>query len=305
MKPILTCITFLCLIAVACYGQSPDSLLYSQREIIYGRKDGMALTMLRLTPKINANGKSIIQIRSGGWGSSFHMPKTSEAVPFLESGYNVFIVFHGSEPIYTVPDAIEDLQRAVRFIRFNAHSYSLDPNKIGAMGTSAGGHLALMCGLSDSTSVYGSSDPVDRVSSKVHAVFALSPTIDFFNWDNKGNNAYSALLFKQYLVHVLDFRKWDAARRRFTDVTDKEEINTILKQISPAYHVSSNDAAVLLFHGDKDQLVPIIQAELLANKLTAAKVPVSYKPKKGGDHSWALNDEETKEILNWFNKYLK
>ena len=285
-----------------CY--SPVDSTYTLEEIIYGRKYGMALTMLQLKPTSKTNGKAIIQIRSGGWGSSFYMPGVSEAKPFLQNGYTVFIVFHGSEPVYTVVDAIEDLQRAVRFIRYTAKSYSLDANKIGVMGSSAGGHLALMCGLSDSTSVAYSPDPVDRVSSKVQAVVSFSPTVDFLNWDGKGNNASSAFLFKELLVHVLEFRKWDKERRRFTYVTDSGEINKILKQISPTYHVSSNDAAVMVLHGDRDELVPIQQTELLVKKLQDAKVPVSFTVKKGAGHGWPKTDDETQMVLTWFSKHL-
>lgn len=278
---------------------------YTQEEIIYGRKDGMALSMLRLTPKSDANGKAIVMIRSGGWGSMFYMPYTSEAIPFLRKGYNVFIVFHGSEPVYTVVDAIEDVQRAVRFIRYNAKAYSVDPKNIGAISGSAGGHLALMCGLSESTQTKTSPDPVDHVSSKVQAVVAFSPIMNFSEWDDEGNDAFSAFLFKQSLVHVLEFRRWDALRRRFTYVTDSSEVNTILKNISPTYHVSHNDAAVMVFHGNRDQLVPVWQAEVLERKLREANVPVAFTYKKDGEHLWPRTNEETEKVLDWFDKYLK
>ena len=278
---------------------------YTQEEIIYGRKDGMALTMLHLKPKKNPNGKAIIQIRSGGWGSLFYMPGVTEAVPFLQKGYSVFIVFHGSEPVYTVVDAIEDMQRAVRFIRYHAKKFSIDPDKIGAQGASAGGHLALMLGLSDVSAAQYSPDPVDRVSSKVQAVVSFSPTMNFVDWDGKGNNAFSAFLFKQFLVHVLEFRKWDASHRRFTYVKDEAEINEMLKQISPVSHVSANDAAIMIFHGDEDELVPIAQAELLTKLLKDKKLPMSYQMKKGGGHNWQRGEEENSKVMNWFAEHLK
>jgi acetyl esterase/lipase len=284
---------------------APADASYTQEEIIYGRKYGMALTMLRLKPKSKTNGRSIILLRSGGWGSTFYMPNVSEATPFLKSGYTVFIVFHGSEPIYTVVDAVEDVQRAVRYIRYHAKSYLIEVNKIGIMGVSAGGHLALMCGLSDFSDVAYSPDPIDRVSSKVNAVVSFSPSVDFLNWDGKGNNARSAFLFEQFLVHVLEFRNWDVQRRRFTYVKDSVEINKILTQISPTYHVSANDAPVLVFHGDQDELVPISQLDPLVSKLRDAQVPVLFSVKRGEGHGWPRTEEETKMILNWFARYLK
>jgi acetyl esterase/lipase len=279
---------------------------YTQEEIIYGRKFGMALTMLKLKPKTKPNGKSIIHIRSGGWGSSFYLPGKQEIIPFLQNGFTVFVVFHGSGPIYNITDVIEDLQRAVRFIRYNANSFGLNPDKIGAFGKSAAGHLALMCGLSDSTSANTriSPDPVDRVSSKVKAVVSFSPSIDFLNWDYKDGTAYEANLFKHFLGHALQFKKWDISGQRFTYVTDSAELRKILKEISPVYHVSSNDAAVMIFHGDEDDLVPIIQAEILVQKLEDAKVPVSFIIKKGEGHGWPNTDMDTKQALYWFEIYL-
>lgn len=284
---------------------APRDATYTQQEIIYGRKDGMALTMLHLRPKQKANDKTVMLIRSGGWGSSFYMAGAQEASMYLNQGYNVFIVFHGSEPVYSVADAIEDIQRAVRFIRYNASSYSISPNKIGIVGYSAAAHLALMSGMADSSFIQYSPDPVDHVSSKVQTVVSFYPVSNFLNWDDEGNNAFSAFLFKQMLTHVLEFRRWNAQRRRFDAVTDSVAISNVLKQVSPFYHVSANDAPTLLFHGDKDELVPWQQSQLLAKKLATAGVPVSFNLKKDGGHGWRKTAEEDKMILDWLEKYLK
>jgi acetyl esterase/lipase len=284
----------------------PINSSYSQEELVYGRKDGMALTMLRLRPeKVKPNGRTIIQIRSGGWGSSFYMPSVSEALPFIDRGYNVFIVFHGSEPIYTIPDAIDDIQRAVRFIRYNAKGYGFNPEKIGVIGNSAGGHLALMCALSDSANTKYSPDPVDQMSSKVRAAVSYFPVSNFLDWDSKGQIADSAFLFKEALTHVLQFRTWDARKRKFDYLTDHNQHKAILKRISPVYNVSENDAAVLLFHGDKDELVPLKQSELLARKLNEKNVPVSFHVNHGAGHGWPKSDEESVMIMKWFDDHLK
>ena len=277
---------------------------YIQKEIIYGRKDGMALTMLHLKPKNGSIKRAIILVRSGGWGSNFFMSNTSEALPYLQNGYNVFIVFHGSEPVYSIVDAIEDIQRAVRFIRYNAANYSIDPSKLGILGISAGGHLALMSGLADSSFVINSPDPVDRVSSKVQAVVSFYPATDFLYWNVEGQDASSALLFKN-LNHLLEFRNWNAQRRQFNYIADSTKWRSILKEISPVNHVSSNDAPVLIFHGDNDGIVPFRQTELFVKKMEAAKIPVSFIMKKGEGHGWPTTEEEQKMILDWFAKYLK
>jgi acetyl esterase/lipase len=277
---------------------------YTQVEIIYGRKDGMALTMLHLRPKTGLRQRGIILVRSGGWGSNFFMANTEEALPYLKNGYDVFIVFHGSEPVYSIADAIEDIQRAIRFIRYNAPTYSIDPGKLGIMGISAGAHLALSSGLIDSSFVTNSPDPVDRMFPKVQAVVSFYPASDFLNYNGEGQDASSAELFK-HLSHLLDFRKWNPQRRQFNLVTDSTEWRAMLKKISPVNYVSSNDAPVLIFHGDQDEIVPIRQTELLVKKMQDAKIPVSFIFKKGQGHGWPRSEEEQQMILDWFGKYLK
>jgi acetyl esterase/lipase len=173
------------------------------------------------------------------------------------------------------------------------------------MGSSAGGHLSLMCGLVDSSFIQSSPDPIDRLSSKVQAVVSFSPVSDFFNWDNKGNNAYSTFLFKDMLTHVLEFRRWDGQRKRFDYVKDEKEIDTFLKLISPTNHASPTDAAILLFHGEKDELVPIHQSQILVEKLRSAGLPYQFEVKKDGGHGWQRTEPETKLIMDWFDKYLK
>lgn len=279
---------------------------YEQEEIIYGRKDGMALTMLRLTPAKAARiDKAIIQIRSGGWGSNFYMTKVSDAMPFIRKGYTVFIVFHGSEPLYSVADAMGDVQRAVRFIRYHASSYQINPEKIGAMGTSAGAHLALMCGVSDSLRVRYSADPVDQMSSKVKAVVSYFPVSNFFNWDESGNPADSAFLFKNILTRVLSFRQWDAQQRKFEYLSKEDQHKAMLRDISPITHVSEDDAAILIFHGNKDELVPVGQSISLKQKLEAAHVPVSLHIRDGAGHGWTSSDEESEVVMRWFETWLR
>ena len=97
------------------------------------------------------------------------------ARPLLDRGYTIFAVVHGSQPRYTVPEIIPDINRAVRFIRYHAKDYGIDPQRIGICGASAGGHLSLMIGTAGSKGKQDTSDPVDRESSRVQAVACFFP----------------------------------------------------------------------------------------------------------------------------------
>ena len=286
---------------------TPEDSTYTQEEIIYGRKDGMALTMMHLRPSKYSNGKAIIRIISSSWRSSFTNWDSGNSLPFLKKGYSVFVVVHGSSPVYTIADAISDIQRAVRFIRFNANKYQVDPYKIGMTGASAGGHLSLLCGLmDDAKGGENSGDPVDRVSAKIQAVACYYPPSDFQNWEAEGQNIMKSNLFKATVFnHVLEFRNWNPQRRLFNYITDTTEIKRIIKYLSPIEHVSANDPPVFIIHGDRDETVPLKQSESLVKKLQEVNVPVSLVIKKGAGHGWDRNDEETKMFIEWFDKYLK
>src|SRR5579884_17787 len=136
---------------------------YDRREVIYGRKFGTALTMDVFSPKQGANGAGVIFVVSGGWYSDHNniTPNIPLWVrPLVAKGYTVFAVCHGSNPKYAIPEILEDLHRAVRFIRHNAMGYRIDPNRIGITGGSAGGHLSLMQGCAGKDGDPKAPDPV-------------------------------------------------------------------------------------------------------------------------------------------------
>ncbi|MDQ6813426.1 MAG: alpha/beta hydrolase, partial [Bacteroidota bacterium] len=148
MKSLLSCVIIV--FSFAINGNSQDTVSYSNTELIYGRKDGMALTMIKLAPNEHSNGKAIISVVSGNWTSSYTYAASfvSRAKTFINGGYTVFVTMHGSQPRYNIADEIVDLKRAVRFIRYNAKQYNIDAAHIGITGASSGGHLSLMVGLS-------------------------------------------------------------------------------------------------------------------------------------------------------------
>src|SRR5260370_20038070 len=111
-----------------------------KQDVIYGRKFGLALTMDVFAPA-KPNGAAVVSVASGGWFSRPEMIQPALYVPFLKRGYTVFAVLHGSQPKFTVPEIVEDMHRAVRFVRFNAKEYGIDPERIGMIGAAAGGPL--------------------------------------------------------------------------------------------------------------------------------------------------------------------
>lgn len=106
-------------------------------DVVYGHKDGMALTFDVLKPKANANGAAVIFMVSGGWVSNYSPPqRTAEQFKdLLNKGFTVIPVRHGSSPKYLIPEIVADVRRAVRYIRFNAKQWGVgSPHAWGLFG---------------------------------------------------------------------------------------------------------------------------------------------------------------------------
>lgn len=301
-------LTFLLLIALS--GLALDAPLraeepsYSRQEdVIYGRKFGTALTMDVFRPKKNANGAAIIVAVSGGWFSDHQNIRPAFFEEYLKRGYTVFAVVHGSQPRFTIPEAVEDMQRAVRYIRAHARDYHIDPERIGVTGGSAGGHLSLMLGTTGKDGNDKASNPVDRVSSRVQAVACFFPPTDFLNYGAKGKVALGEDTLAAFKA-PFDFLEFDLIYRRFNRVLDEGRRRQIGKMISPVYHVSKGSAPALIMHGDADKLVPIQQAEIIIARYKEIGVPAKLVVKKGEAHGWRNLDKDIPILADWFDKHL-
>jgi acetyl esterase/lipase len=270
------------------------------RDVIYGRKYGLALTMDVITPE-KQNGAAILFVVSGGWFSRPDAINPGLVSEYLNRGYTVFAVVHGSQPKFTVPEIVEDIHRAVRFIRYNAKQYNIDPDRIGITGASAGGHLSLMMATTGGPGDPKAKDPIDRVSSQVQAAAVFFPPTDFLNYGRAGNEVF---VLKPPFTAAFDFKEYNKEKAAFLPVTDEKTLREIVKRISPAQHVTRDTAPTLFIHGDKDDLVPLQQSEWMLAKMKAAGAPAELIVKKDGGHGWLTILEDTKPMAVWFDKYL-
>jgi acetyl esterase/lipase len=282
---------------------------YKIDELIYGRKDGVALTMLHINPRTKSNGKSIIWVIAGSWFSSYQQAERTirPSSMFLDKGFTVFLVILGSQPRYAIPDEIEDAKRAVRYIRYNAKQWQIDADKIGITGGSAGGHLSLAVAMADEKIDSLATDPVNRVSSRVQAAAVLYPPTDCLNWGGPGlsfiNNKNIQLANSIY--GALDFTKWNALTATYDHVNDTAARNKIAKEMSPIYYVSADDPPIFIIHGDADKIVPLQQSETFIARLKEAGVQNKFIIKKGGIHNPGTMLPEFLDFADWFEKNLK
>jgi acetyl esterase/lipase len=270
-------------------------------DVIYGRKAGMALTLDVFEPA-KKNGAAVIFIVSGGWLSSHDdatMVHVSPSVyePFLVRGYTVFAVVHGSQPYFAIQDAILDIHRAVRFIRYHANQYGIDRNRFGILGSSSGGQLALMIATQGGPGPSMSSDPVDHETSVVQAVGCFFPPTDFLNWGSPGVDAVGRGPMSPLLSAFGSIASTETGRK------------TLGREISPIYFVTPLLPPVLIIHGDADVVVPLQQSESFAAKAKAAGASeVKILVRTGKGHGWPdywNSREDVNAFADWFDHYLR
>jgi len=301
-SPLLACLVVL--LASSVLRAEDVTPFIRTRDVIYGRKDGLALTLDVIAPKEKPNGLGIIFIVSGGWRSNPGFIRPGMYIPFLQHGYTVFAVVHGTQPKFTVPEIIQDVQRAVRFIRYHAKDYHIDPDRLGICGASAGGHLSLMIGTAGTQGKPRTNDPVERVSCRVQAVGCFFPPTDFLNWGKEGDVLDSKHMDRRFKAAV-DFQIFDRDEGLFHRVTDEKKVQDLLREISPITHISRDDPPTLIIHGDKDPLVPLQQSERMVAKLKEAGVPAELIVKKDCGHGWLTILKDTETLADWFDRYLK
>ncbi len=289
------------------FNSATETKTYIREEIIYGRTYGTALTMDVFRPKGNHNGLGIVLFISEGWYSA--REKTEYNIPiyvdeFIKNGYTVFAVIHGSNPKFSLQENVDHAKRAVRFIRHHASEFGVNPDKIGATGDSAGGHLSLLVGSDKGTEDESSDDPIERQSCKVQTIVAFFPPTDFFNWGTEGNNMFGNHPTVS-LKGAFTFYELDTSTNSLEQVIDKTKILAIVKDLSPIYQVNETMPPTLIVYGDKDSFIPIQQSQSLVKRLQALNVPTDELVEIGGEHDEMTIKNNMGQAIGWFDKYLK
>jgi len=222
-------------------------------------------------PANAANAPLIIMIHGGAFKSG--SKEGENPVPFLSQGYAVASLNYRLSGHARFPAQIEDCKAAVRWLRAHAGQYGYDPDRFGAWGASAGGHLVTMLGTTGSTTTFDVGENLS-MSSRVQAVADNFGPTDFLQMD----------------AHRLP----DGMAHNPPDSPESELIGGALQEnpdkarmANPITYITASGVATppfLVIHGDRDPLVPHHQSELLVAALRSAGVPVTFYTVKGGGH---------------------
>jgi len=309
-KLTLTCLAFLLCIGFLLAQERANS--NTETNVVYGMHGGLALLMDVYRPE-NSNGFGVVVIPGSGW----HQPLSYDARPLnqnpwylsnilgievlLENGYTLFIINHRSAPVFHYPAAVEDAQRAVQFIRHKAKHFKIDPERMGAVGHSSGGHLVDMLGTLNDIQKVNSESPIEQHSSRVQAVVSLSSPTDLYQFVT-GKEGDSGAVSSFLGAHYLAF--WGP-----NYPVNHEK--SLFIEASPITHVTADDPPFLIVHGDKDSIVPYSQAEIFEETLIENNVSTQLIKVGGGNHIFydgnsekIMNNIYFEEMVNLFELHL-
>jgi acetyl esterase/lipase len=265
---------------------------------------GLALLMDVHYPE-KANGYGVVVISGSGWQAELRygatplkdeqLVRTGLVQPIVAGGYTVFVLSHRAAPTFRYPAPVEDVQRAVRYVRHHAKDYKIDPTRIGAAGHSSGGHLALMLGVLDGSGNPKDPDLVNRESAHVQAVTTVAAPSDLAAFGGSLGAPFADTFVGA--VHV------SASGRPHPEGSAEWQV---FHDASPISWVSSGDAPTLLIHGDKDPVVPFAQAETMFKALRASNVEAEVVRVPNGGHVWAADWAGFPDVIaRWLDRHLK
>lgn len=229
----------------------------------------------------------IVWVHGGAWleGSKDRCP----AVGFVRRGYAVASINYRLSQHAIFPAQIEDCQAAIRWLRAHAAEYRIDPNRFGAWGASAGGHLVALLGTAGGVEAFDSG-PQANVSSRVQAV------CDFF-----GPTDFSQI---SGFWSMMDHDAPDSPESKLIGGPIQEN-PALVQRANPIAYVTNDDPPFLIVHGDKDPLVPHHQSELLYDALKKAGVETTFYAVRGGGHGGFKDTQVDSLVANFFAKHLK
>ena len=284
------CFAALCLTApLTLLAQNANTRTPTESGLVYGTADGQTLTMDYYAPKGPGPHPIVIIIHGGGYiGGTSRNGSEAYCADFLApAGYAVFAINYRLAPKYPYPDMVEDVERAVRYLRYNAKKWNGEPNEIALVGGSAGGFLSNMAGLRGPKGDPDASDPVDRESAKVQAVVSL---------------------FAQSSVETVPL---NANVHALLDPFIQEKgMKEALHEASPITYVSKHAPPFLQILGDQDEYIPFTEATNLDAALKRVGVSSEVIRIPGGHHGtggwYKLPDDPDweRQMTFWLNDKL-
>jgi acetyl esterase/lipase len=279
-------ITLLLSVAAWAAPKVPDGVTY-EPELEYG-KAGEESLKLDLARPADGEGPfpAVVVIHGGAWRGGHRSAHTDLVLQLAQRGYVAATISYRFCPKHAFPAQVEDAKCAVRFLRANGEKYKIDKDRIGAVGASAGAHLAMMLGVMDKEDGLEGSGGSPEQSSKVQAVVGFFGPTDLLADDMPQP---TRPLIKDFIGGTPGEKPQEHRRA------------------SPLTYVTKGDAPILMLQGTKDPLVPHTQAFKMAEAMTAAGVPGRVEVYVGAGHGWGGKElgHSIRQTFEFLDQHLK
>lgn len=265
----------------------PDSVVW-ETDIEYAKPDDTPLKLNLASPKTGDGPfPAVLCIHGGGFRAGKRESYDALCVKLAERGYVAATITYRLAPQHRFPAAVHDTKAAVRWLRASAKTYRINPDKIGATGGSAGGHLAQFLAVTANVPQFEGTEGNANQSSRVTCVVNVYGPSDFTQSYGKSVDAHEVLPL------------WFGG--------NLETTHALHIQGSPLYWVTPDAAPTLCIHGTEDKYVAHEQAVWLVDKLKAAAVEADLLSLPGAGHGFQGADAEKAEaaLLAFFDKHLK
>jgi acetyl esterase/lipase len=227
-----------------------------------------------------ATGSAMVICPGGGYT---HLSETKEGSVIgrwlADNGVMAFVLRYRISP-YHYPVEFDDVERALRYVRANATAWGLDPNRIGIIGFSAGGHLASTAATHFDAGNTSSADPIDRVSSRPDLQILLYPVITFTDEPNVHKGSRTALL-------------------------GSNPAPDLVASLSNERQVTKDTPPAFIVHSTSDRTVPVANSDEYSAALMKFNIPVVYLRGPYGGHGFGLTDKWSGQCIAWLktNKF--
>jgi acetyl esterase/lipase len=264
----------------------PDNVVF-ERGLEFANPDGQHLQLDLARPR-TGDGllPAVICIHGGGFRAGTREGYDALCVTLAQKGYVAATITYRLAPAYQFPAAVHDCKAAVRWLRANAAKYHIDPARIGVMGGSAGGHLALFLGVTGGVKDFEGTGNLDQ-SSDVSCVVSYFGPSDFTQSYGKSVDAHEVLPL---------FFGGNLEQKRREHIVG-----------SPLYWVTPRAAPTLCLHGTKDNYVAYEQAVWMVDRLKASAVEADLITFEGAGHGFkgAEAQQADAAMLAFFDRHLK
>jgi len=259
------------------------------RDVEYGTGGGRPLKMHLVRPKSPPAGPMpvVIYIHGGAWRAGSRDAGVRPLARLAQRGYFGASIEYRFSQEARFPAQIEDCKAAIRFLRAKAGDYSIHPDRIAVWGPSAGGHLAALLGTSGGVKELEGTRGNAEFSSRVQAVIDWFGPTDFLKM---GKNR-------------MDHDSGDSPEAQLVGGPIQENKEKV-SRANPITYVTPDDPPFLIMHGDKDDLVPPGQSELLAEALRKAGVEVTLHMVPGAGHGFGGRELDAK-VDAFLDRHLK